>query len=81
MFNEYNNDQKVDIKPACVGLLQKSHPKSFFKYCHIKSDYRENYIDGNSHVLQVMVFGDGHMLTEILPSDAYEEWINTRKEE
>lgn len=81
MFDEYNNNQKVDIKPACVGLLQKSHPKSFFIYCHINSNYQRNYVDNNPRVLQVMVFGDGHTLVEILPSDVYEEWINARKEE
>ena len=81
MFDEYNNNQKVEIKPACTGLLQKSHPKSFFTYCHVNSNYRWERVDNNPRVLQVMVFGDGHMLVEILPSDAYEEWINTRKEE
>lgn len=81
MFNEYNNNQKVEIKPACTGILQKSHPKSFFTYCHINSEYRKNSVDDNPQVLQIMVFGDGHMLVEILPNDVYQEWINTRKED
>lgn len=81
MLNEYYNNQKVEIKPACTGILQKSHPKSLFKYCHISSNYRENYVDNNPQVLQIMVFGDGHMMVEILPDDVYKEWINTRKEE
>ena len=81
MLNEYNNTQKVEIKPACTGLLQKSHPKSFFTYCHINSYYRKEDVDNNPQVLQVMVFGDGHMLVEMLPSDVYKEWINARKEE
>ena len=45
MFNEYYNNQKVEIKPACTGLLQKSHPKSFFVYCHVTSQYRTNKVD------------------------------------
>jgi hypothetical protein len=75
MFDEYNNNQKVEIKPACTGILQKSHPKSFFTYCHIDSDYRRKFVDDNPRVLQVMVFGDCHMMVEMLPNDAYEELI------
>ena len=30
-------DQTVNIKPACCGLLQKSHPRSFFKQFDINS--------------------------------------------
>ena len=81
MFNEYYNNQRVDIKPACTGILQKSHPKSFFVYCHVTSAYRKNCVDDNPRVLQVMVFGDEHMMVEILPDDVYQEWINARKEE
>ena len=33
--------QTVNIKPACCGLLQKSHPHSFFKRFHINSDMAE----------------------------------------
>lgn len=76
MFNEYNNTQRVEIKPACTGILQKSHPKSFITYCHVNSQYRKNYVDDNPRVLQAMVFGDEHMLVEILPEDVYREWIN-----
>ena len=79
--NEYNNNQNVEIKPACMGLLQKSHPKSYFKWCHIGSDYRNNVIDGNPLVLQVMVFGDNNMMVEMLPQDVYEEWIGKEKED
>lgn len=81
MFNEYNNNQRVEIKPACTGILQKSHPKSFFTYCHAKSEYRKNHVDDNPRVLQVMVFGDEHMMVEMLPDDVYQEWINATKEE
>ena len=81
MFNEYNNTQRVEIKPACTGILQKSHPKSFFVYCHVNSSYRKECVDDNPRVLQAMVFGDGHMLVEILPDGVYQKWINARKEE
>ena len=30
-------EQSVNIKPACCGLLQKSHPRSFFKQFDINS--------------------------------------------
>lgn len=81
MLNEYYNNQKVEIKPACTGILQKSHPESFFIYCHFSSSYRADYVDNNPRVLQIMVFGDGHMMVEMLPDDVYKEWISTRKEE
>lgn len=81
MFNEYNNNQKVEIKSACTGILQKSHPKSFFKYCNLQSQYRRESVDNNPKVLQVMVFGNEHMLIEMLPDDVYQEWLNARKEE
>lgn len=81
MLNDYHNynNQKVEIKPACMGILQKSHPKSFFKYCHVNSEYRKKTFDNNPLVLQVLVFGDEHMLVEFLPKDVYEEWIKTKE--
>ncbi len=81
MSDEYNNEQKVDIKPACVGLLQKSHPKSYFKWCNIGSMYRRETIDNNPRVLQIMVFGENDMIVEMLPDDVYKEWINGKKKE
>mgnify|MGYP006974615460 FL=1 len=80
MLNEYNNNQNVEIKPACTGMLQKSHPKSYFKWCHVGSDYRKNVVDGNPRVLQIMVFGDNNMMVEMLPQEVYEEWIGKEKE-
>ncbi len=80
MLNEYNNYQKVEIKPACTGILQKSHPKSFFTYCHAKSEYRKYHIDNNRHVLQVMVFGDEYIIVEMFPDDVCQEWVNAKKE-
>ena len=79
MFNEYNNNQKVEIKPACMGILQKSHPKSYFTYCHLNSTFRKETVDDNPRVLQMMVFGDNHMMVEMLPKDVYEEWIKTEQ--
>lgn len=77
MLNTCNNSQKVEIKPACIGMMQKSHPKSFFEWCQVESDYRRKVVDGNPTVLQVMVFGDGNMLVEFLPQEVYDEWIKT----
>ena len=81
MFNNsnYSNNQEVNIKPACTGIIQKSHPKSFFKWCHVTSNYRQNFVDNNPRVLQIMVFGDQGMLIEMLPEDVYEEWIETKE--
>lgn len=81
MLNEYNNNQKVEIKPACTGMLQKSHPKSYFEWCHVNSDYRRDVVDNNPRVLQVMVFGDNNMMVEMLPQEVYEEWISKDKED
>lgn len=40
MFNKYtqNFNNSVNIKPACTGMLQKSHPNSFFKRFHKTSE-------------------------------------------
>ena len=76
--NYYSSTQTVEIKPACIGTLQKSHPKSYFSYCHKDSEYRKNYVDDNPKVLQIMVFGDDNLLVEILPDEVYEEWINNK---
>lgn len=40
MFNNnqcYNFVNSVNIKPACSGILQKSHPNSFFRMFHKNS--------------------------------------------
>ena len=64
MLDEYNNNQRVEIKPACTGMLQKSHPKSYFEWCHVNSDFRKKSVDGNPRVLQIMVFGDNNMMVD-----------------
>ena len=61
-------------------MLQKSHPKSYFEWCHVSSDFRKKQVDSNPRVLQVMVFGDNNMIVEMLPQDVYEEWIKNEKE-
>jgi hypothetical protein len=73
--SEYRNNQAVNIKPACIGMMQKSHPKSYFEWCHLNSSFRENKVDGNPRILQIMVFGDNNMLVEILPEEVYNEWV------
>ena len=70
-----NTEVNVDIKPACTGMMQKSHPTSYFKWCKVHSPYADNYVDENPRVLQVMVFGDNNMLVEFLPKDVYDEWL------
>ena len=60
-------------------MLQKSHPKSYFTYCHLSSTFRKEKVDDNPRVLQMMVFGDNHMMVEMLPKDVYEEWIKTEQ--
>lgn len=75
MLDEYNINQSVNIKTPCVGTLQKSHPKSYFRRCRVKSNYFENYVDGNPCVLQIMLFGDNEALVEFLPQAVYDEWV------
>ncbi len=79
MFNEYNNNQIVDIKPACTGMLQKSHPKSYFKWFHLDSEFRRISFDNNPRVLQFMTFGDKNVIAEFLPQDEYEKWIESKE--
>ncbi len=81
MLDNYNNNQNVEIKPACMGVLQKSHPKSYFEWCRVESAFRKDFVDGNPRVLQVMVFGDNNMIVEMLPQEVYEEWIGKEKED
>lgn len=80
MLDSYcNNNQSVNIKPACTGMMQKSHPESYFTWCHVNSEFREAKVDNNPRVLQVMVFGDRNMLVEMLPKDIYEQWVKESK--
>jgi len=67
------NENNVNIKPAINGMMQKSHPKSYFVRCHVESDYFKHEVEENPRVLQIML-GGKHALVEILPEDAYNEW-------
>lgn len=41
MFNNTTYNSSVNIKPACSGMLQQSHPKSFFMRFHKDSKKAE----------------------------------------
>ena len=49
MVNNYtqNFNNSVNIKPACTGILQKSHPNSFFKRFHKNSRMADWIFDEN----------------------------------
>lgn len=79
MFDDYNVNHSVNIKTPCVGTLQKSHPKSYFYRCHVKSTYFEENVDSNPCVLQIMIFGDNEALIEFLPQNVYNEWVNEQQ--
>lgn len=56
MFNaETYNNQAINIKPTCSGTLQKSHPRSFFKWFHVNSQYMKELYE-KPNVLQVVVY-------------------------
>lgn len=85
MFNNITYSSLVNIKPACSGMLQKSHPKAFFLRFHKTSEMAQwlfcpsPYIrDRNDKkimdviVLQVMSFGDNEFLCEIIDIKEFE---------
>ena len=49
MLNNYtqNFNNSVNIKPACTGILQKSHPNSFFQSFHKNSKMADWVFDEN----------------------------------
>lgn len=53
MLNNYtqNFNNSVNLKPACAGILQKSHPNSFFKRFH-KTSKMANWIFDESPCLK-----------------------------
>ena len=73
-------NQSVNIKPACTGTLQKSHPKAFFTRCHTTSEYWKKCIEKAPTVLQIMLYGDGWAIVEMLPDEVYAEMINDTPE-
>ena len=89
MFDKSIYKQSVNIKSACSGMLQKSHPNSFFLCFHRGSEManwifnpiptlkRRNgnsdyYVYMNIVVSQVMTFGDGQILCELVDSKEFE---------
>ena len=50
-YNHTSFSQAIDIKPACVGTIQKSSPLSRIVKCHIDSPFAKNALDEfNPHV-------------------------------
>ena len=47
MLNTNNFNSIVNIKPATVNILQKSHPYSFFEKFHTNSDMAQWVFDSN----------------------------------
>lgn len=83
MFNTNTYNSTVNIKPACTGMIQKSHPKSFFYQFRADSSYADYLFSDDPvlrrknrnecweiymHVivLQVMCYGSGMMLAELI---------------
>lgn len=84
MFNTTNNTYRVDIKPACSGMLQKSSSKSFFVRFDVSSDREHQVMScdpmyGSQYVvvLQVMLFGDEHYICELMWRDDYDKSFET----
>ena len=76
------NEHKVNIKPPINGMMQKSHPKSYFVRCHLESEYFKEEVEENPRVLQIMLNGgEGYVLVEILPEDVYKEWCEENEQE
>lgn len=88
MLNNYtqNFNNSVNMKPACTGILQKSHPNSFFLRFHKTSrtaDWifnenpclkKENRYEGYVEVvvLQIMYLGDDEFLCELINKELLE---------
>lgn len=77
-----SNKHSINIKPACSGILQKSHPCSYFVRFHVQSECAKSVLSKNpTHngfsivVLQVMVFGDNEILAELILKAEYENTI------
>jgi hypothetical protein len=50
-YNHASFSQVIDIKPACVGTIQKSSPLSRIVKCHIDSEFAKNTLDEfNPHI-------------------------------
>lgn len=64
MFNSTVYNSTVNIKPACSGMLQKSHPKSFFLNFS-KNSRRSDW-----------VFGENPCLMRKNRYDVYEKYMD-----
>ena len=60
MLNNYiqNFNNSVNIKPACTGMLQKSHPNSFFKRFHKNSKMADWIFDENPCLQKIIEYKD-----------------------
>ena len=60
MLNNYiqNFNNSVNIKPACTGMLQKSHPNSFFKRFHKNSKMADWIFDENPYLQKITEYKD-----------------------
>ena len=53
-YNRTSFSQAIDIKPACVGTIQKSSPFSRIVKCHIDSPFAKNALDElNPHIVKI----------------------------
>ena len=50
MLNTNNFNSIVNIKPAMVNILQKSHPYSFFEKFHTNSDMAQWVFNSNPYL-------------------------------
>lgn len=73
---------KIVMNTPCIGILQKTHPKSYFVRFHVTSEMEEYVFsntprisrDGDEIVtLQIMGFGDNELLMEYVYKSDYED--------
>lgn len=74
------------MPPTCVGTLQKTTPKSWFRSFHKNSPLADSlFIDQTDCqgtplvILQVMIFGDNEFLAEIIKKEDYEKVIGVEE--
>ena len=73
---------KIVMNPPCIGTLQKTHLKSYFKRFHVTSEMAKYVFsdtprlmrDGDEIVtLQIMSFGDNELLMEYVYKSDYKD--------
>ena len=73
---------KIVMNTPCIGTLQKTHLKSYFKRFHVTSEMARYVFsntprlscDGDEIVtLQIMSFGDNELLMEYVYKSDYED--------